>query len=405
MELFRDRDYFQDTQGDIYQVLGSLHFKEGIFALQKYKRVGENEINEMESRLAEQNNPLRGIKEHLFRIWIRKDSKEKFVRILPNYTSYSANDNIKESHYSKFCSIFKRQLIIVPRENISLHWSPTERLKDLFHKINSENFATKQSLDKLEREAIEVSLILHEYYAIPLNQIGITGSILWNSHHEQSDIDLMIYGHYNREKFYSSDQKITADSKGLRKYHKVEMYPLAQKLSIKSGMPIEDCFMNYYEKPYLFFFHQRKVSITFAPSLTELVRSPLYTPDSQFIDLGLCRMKAKIVSDEWGFDYPGLFEIEVESFFHLPANISLQKQDVTRLMIYEHEFVGYYQKGDEVEIQGLLQHARGVSQYRNPQNLMDTYQILVGGVETFGNEYVKKHSRVPEDELDEKKKN
>jgi len=34
-EIFQDRDYLQDVKGDIYQVIGSIHTKEGIFALQK----------------------------------------------------------------------------------------------------------------------------------------------------------------------------------------------------------------------------------------------------------------------------------------------------------------------------------------------------------------------------------
>jgi len=62
--------------------------------------------------------------------------------------------------------------------------------------------------------------------------------------------------------------------------------------------------------------------------------------------------------------------------------------NITRLIVYEHELVGYYKKGDIVEIRGLLQEGINVPNF-NDLKPVKTYQILVGGQETFGNEYIR----------------
>jgi hypothetical protein len=62
---------------------------------------------------------------------------------------------------------------------------------------------------------------------------------------------------------------------------------------------------------------------------------------------------------------------------------------ITRLMIFEHENIGFYSNGDIIEISGMLQECHQVPNFKTLE-LEDTYQILVGTVELYGKEYVKR---------------
>ena len=240
-EFFQDRDYIQDVKGDIYQVIGSIHTKEGIFALHKYKKVSPEESKKTHQKLIPSDDPISKVKNHKFRYWKQKDSNDLFIRILPNYSSKSAGVNIEQNEYKSFSNIFQMQMIIIPRGQIFNHWKPQQRFKELLSGFVSKNFSEIQKLDNLEREVVEVGITLENFFNIGISQIGITGSILWNAHHEKSDIDIMIYG-TEFSKIVNSTKNLSSESKGLRRFKKIEILPLAEKISIKTGLPMEECF-------------------------------------------------------------------------------------------------------------------------------------------------------------------
>jgi len=337
-EIFQDRDYLQDVKGDIYQVIGSIHTKEGIFALHKYKKVSPEETQNTHEKFIPSDDPISKVKNHEFRYWKQKESNDLFIRILPNYSSKSASANIEQNAYRSFSSIFQIPMIIIPRNKIVKHWKPQQRFKELISRFASKEFSEKQKLDKLERETIEVGITLESFFNINISKIGITGSILWNAHHENSDIDIMIYG-TEFTKIVYNNKKLSAESKGLRRFKKIEILPLAEKMAIKTGLPMEECFEYIYRKNYLFFFNNRKVSITFAPNLQELLRYPLFSPETSFKSLKNVTIQAKIESCEYGYYYPSLYKI---SCIKIKDEKNYSPLDISRLIVYEHELVGYY---------------------------------------------------------------
>lgn len=383
-EIFQDRDYIQDVNGDIYQVIGSIHIKEGIFALEKYRKVSPEKTQNNHQKFIPSDDPISKVKNHEFRYWKQKGSNDLFIRIIPNYSSKSASANIKQNAYKSFSTIFQIPMIIMPRNKMVKHWKPQQRFKELLSRFASKNFSEIQKLDNLEREAIEVGITLESFFNIDISKIGITGSILWNAHHENSDIDIMIYG-TEFTKIVNSNKELSAEGKRLRRFKKIEIFPLAEKMAIKTGLPMEECFEYIYRKNYLFFFNNRKISITFAPNLQELLRYPLFSPETIFKSIKNITIQAKIESSEYGYYYPSLYKISCKN---INEEINFDSIDITRLMVYEHELVGYYKNGDDVEIRGLLQECNNVPNF-NDLKPISTLQILVGGNETFGNEYIR----------------
>ena len=84
----------------------------------------------------------------------------------------------------------------------------------------------------------------------------------------------------------------------------------------------------------------------------------------------------------------GLYSRTSLFFFTFKGKEIVQKSTISRLMVYEHELVGYFTSGDTVEIRGLLQQASKVPSFYET-SLIDTHQIFLGGQETFGNEYIR----------------
>ncbi|UYP47087.1 hypothetical protein NEF87_003372 [Candidatus Lokiarchaeum ossiferum] len=382
---FRDRDYIQDKQGGIYQVIGSIHPQNKVIALQKYQRISPKDDPEIHKRLIPVNDPISKVRNHDLMYWKQKTTAEEFIRVLPNYSSKSAEANIKSHSFKNFNSVFQMELIEVPYEQILHHWHPQQRFKDLLLIIEKGSLQEKQNLDRLERETVEVGLNLNELFGIDLDHIGVTGSILWESHHNKSDIDIMIYGIGATKKIVEASLNISSHKRGLRRYKTTEILPLAEKMALKTGRDMEECFEYIYRKNYLFFFNQRKVSITFAPTFSELIHYPFYYSDTIFSSLTPIRIKAKIKNNRWGYYYPSLFEIECIEI--MEKKFEIYREEITRLMVYEHELVGHFRTGDFVEIRGLLQKATNVPSFKEI-GAIDTFQIFLGGQETFGNEYI-----------------
>ena len=83
-------------------------------------------------------------------------------------------------------------------------------------------------------------------------------------------------------------------------------------------------------------------------------------------------------------------EIQVQDL-----NKQINPTQICRAVIYEHENVGYFKRGNRLEIRGLIQKIKMPSTdtvikskgWSNPED--DLFQIIVGTFENYGDEYVK----------------
>lgn len=356
--IFQDRDYFQDIKGDIYQVWGSLHLPDAVYALHKYLKISENQKNNNSNEL----------------IWIQKSTNLRFQRIITSYTKENVAKNIEENSYKQFSPVFQTQIIIVPKSEIIQLWKPIDRFKTLMQQFSSGIFDTRQKLDHLERLAIEVGTIIIDECRIEENKVGITGSILWESHHGKSDIDFMIYGIPASNKVLQWLKALPTDGNNLRKGNNLELFQLAESLSIKHGSTPEDWFTLLYKKPYLFYYQNTKITINFAPISSELPSMPHYDSTAQFILIEPIELKATIISSRWGLYNPHLYLIRVEECNNLTKLIIGMK---IRLLIIDQDFNGYFQPDTKIFIKGTLQKALHVLDETTMQ-YQDTFQVTIG---------------------------
>jgi predicted nucleotidyltransferase len=172
----RDGDIVVTKDKFIFYVFGYEHPKKRVFSFLKY--IPSN----MKSHF-----PIRFLKRH----WTLGD-----VELLRPAKLYTAR-NFKKfletfrkhlSHYVYFCPFRGKEVVSVPLELIERVYVPSESLKTL---------VGKKRKDSLQRVAVELTSLLSNESAVPLENFGIHGSVALDMHTMESDIDLVVYGSHN----------------------------------------------------------------------------------------------------------------------------------------------------------------------------------------------------------------
>jgi predicted nucleotidyltransferase len=161
MRLFRDRDYVETVEGLFFTVVGNVHPPGRVIAYLKYVPSPDGK-------------------------WGRE---RRFRRALPYYTVPMLLDTIsylKQNHpqYVAFFEELGIEMSAVPLSMVSRHYRPEERLQEM----------ARGPRDELEDAALELAEAIADEAGIPIDDLGVTGSILVKIHQPFSDIDLVVYG-------------------------------------------------------------------------------------------------------------------------------------------------------------------------------------------------------------------
>jgi predicted nucleotidyltransferase len=103
---------------------------------------------------------------------------------------------------------------------------------------------------------------------------------------------------------------------------------------------------------------------------------------------------AEVTDDRWVHCYPGVAGIRCSacrsSLEGAASNGPLPGPDsVTHLVVFEKECAGYYQRGDLIEVRGVLQRASNVPVSPGGECIGTRHQVLVGTIAGKGREYVR----------------
>ncbi|MHA1110607.1 MAG: hypothetical protein ACTSRE_05860 [Promethearchaeota archaeon] len=370
-----DRDYFFDKDDNIYQVIGYFHPTKSIYCLEKYSKIEESRSNSI----------------HF--IWNSQLTNQSYKRNIVTYSSRDATSNIKKNNYRMVSNLYGVDFIHFPRKEIKEYLDPRNKLKKLRDQVQK----LFLSLSDQERYAIEISHIFERELGIDSKNLGITGSILWEGVHANSDIDFIIYGMRSMRRFFLGINKLLQASDKFRLPSLIEQIKWAGKFSQKSGLSVDDCTVFIANKKFLLYFSKFYLSIAFNPTTEEIQQNTLATSETKFKSiprLTSVTIRATVKEDEWAYFYPGVIYLKNVKVVS-PANKVPDFPPICRVVVFEHENIGYYEKGSEIEIQGLVQTIQNP-----PQDVLtstfssygttDTYaQIIVGTFENYGFEYVK----------------
>lgn len=165
MRAIKDRDYIETKDHWIFCILGDLHPHDRVIAYLKY---------------IPGNGP-----------WSR--GSIRFSRIMRKYTVdelLSTIEFLKSNNpeYVFFDWTVGEWMSCVPSDKILKHYCCNRRLQEIME---------LDSIDKLECKARSLVESIIDASGIDRSYMGISGSILLGIHHDESDIDLIVYGREN----------------------------------------------------------------------------------------------------------------------------------------------------------------------------------------------------------------
>lgn len=327
----KDRDFLETAEGMFFCVTGYLHPPDKITAYLKYSPAPKGK-------------------------W--KKGTTPFKRELPYYHVFSVSKTIqylkeKYPQYVHLCPVRQIEMSMVPKECIRKYYNPENRLTEL---VNSPQ-------DNLEKKVAAFTKDILKEVSIPLECLGITGSILIGLHNPLfSDIDLIVYGKENSQTL----------KKCLKTLEHVKILEDEKKEEwIQHKMKIFNL-----DKPQAGLFAARKWNYGFY--------------QNTYFSVHPTRMDAEITEQYGDFQYTGMGAATVraeitdssESMF-LPAKYKIDLLDVIEggnvvideIVSYEGVYCDVFEEGEKIEARGRLEQFDG------------RYRLVLGTLEV-DNQYI-----------------
>lgn len=211
----------------------------------------------------------------------------------------------------------------VPVEQVSRHYRPRQRLAELM---------VSETLQGAERDCRDLCRLLVQH-GVDLQAVGVTGSLLPAFQHDDSDIDLVFYG---REVFQQGRNAIQA------LIEQGQCQPLSERDWVASyrrrncDLSLHEYIWHERRKFNKTVFNRRKVDLNLIVD-----KPPLSAP--AFGKAGAIKIRAKVIDDFLGFDYPAEWTVEHEL--------------AQTVLCFTATYTGQARKGEWIEVAGQLEVA------------------------------------------------
>jgi predicted nucleotidyltransferase len=263
-------------------------------------------------------------------------------------------------------SHFGTELMEPPREVVSKYFKPELRIGEILDE------GPKDSLEELVHRG---ATALHESLDIPLEDLGVAGSILWKGHEPgHSDVNMNVYGFENSWKLYNNYETVRERTQGssLR-----ELPDWEHAMSrVHSRVPIMDT-----EDLQSLFARRKALCLdSICIGITPILRPaeiPIEHGSESYVSLSTepITLTMDIKSTDYGIFHPAIYEGSSE-----PQD-SIGGEQVSRILVYDGAFGGLLRPEDRVEVTGTLQKV-----IRNDEIL---YQMMVGTKSGAGKEFIR----------------
>jgi predicted nucleotidyltransferase len=342
-ETVRDRDVIHDTNGRVYVTLGYIQPKDRILSFLKYIPHSEGK-------------------------W--QAHGQRYKRIFWGGGA-SATEGMKRAQEDYLIDDphFGTKLLEVPRSDVQKYFSPEIRVQEI---LDSE------SRDPLEASVASMAQTLHDTLGIPLERLGVTGSLVWKAHNPGfSDINMNIYGfetawHLQRE--YKTVAEQNAHMR-LREMHewKRTMSRVVERIPV---LPIE-AMQALFTRRMGLLCNERSIGVM--PILLS-GEAPITHGSESYTTITPSPVKVRmdITDDTYGLFIPALYEGESK-----PLEV-IDGEHISRIMVYEGSFRGLIKSGDRVEASGIIQRVTP----SDPNGIV-FHQIMVGSKVGAGREFIR----------------
>jgi predicted nucleotidyltransferase len=337
-ERVRDRDIFRDHQGRTFVTLGYIQPIVRVLSYLKY-------IPDENGKWQAQGTRYRRF------FWGSVDSTVEGMPLVPE-------------DYITFDTHFQTDLVEPPRTAIKDYFSPEQRLKEIL----------TDPQDEMEELVQRAAKALHDELRIPLENLGIAGSILWKAHNpEFSDINMNIYGFKESwvlQKNYSNLENKEAQTR-LRDLP--EWNRAIDRIRARISILDSDSLQTLFTRRNALCIGDRCIGIT-----------PILRPNEIPIEHGSetyttikedpVKITTTVESADYGIFHPAIYTI---------ASALLDNISISRIMIYDGAFGGLFKTDDKIEVSGTLQKVVRTSSGE------EFHQLMIGTKSGSGKEYVR----------------
>ncbi len=218
-----------------------------------------------------------------------------------------------------------KTVFIVPNQRVQKVFVPQTQLQQLLQKLDP---------NPLEQEAIEVVQLLSETANVSLTEFGLHGSLSTGMSTASSDIDIAIYGGNNFRKVRRTVFQLFKE----------------KKISYLNEIKSDEYRMNKCE------YKGRKFVFNAIRKLEEI---KIYYGEFRYTPVRHLHFYSDIVDNREGMFRPAIYQ--VAQYFPADEESRLTKTHrPSQIVSMVGEFRGIAQRGDEVEVQGMLEKVERV---------------------------------------------
>jgi len=330
----RDGDAFLTKDNFVFYTFGYEHPPNRVFAFLKY----------VPSKL-KPHFPL----EFLSRHW--KLGKNELTRPKQLYTASNFQKLLETFRrdfpdYVYFCPLRQKLLVAPLRSLIKRVYEPNQCLQKLL---------MKKRKDKLEAMTVELAKLLSTASGVPLEDLGVHGSIALNMHSSKSDVDLVVYGARNFRKVEKAVAKLVGE--GRLKYHCSHRLDRFRKHRLK---------------------FEGKNFVYTAVRKPEEVTSKY--GDHRYLQVKPIAFRCTVIDDSQAMFRPAIYRITNYRPLN-PASEIPQNQKPSTVVSMVGLYRNVARKGEKIEVSGFLE------QVEDTNSGKIHFQVVVGSG-TFEDEYI-----------------
>jgi hypothetical protein len=199
----REGDFIELDDGSIFEIKGLSHPLQGVIAYPRY----------MPDKRGERSKEGR----RYYKLHTLAEKEEFLKSRFPEYYTFNP--------------CYQRMLPIVPWSRVRKHYTPQHAVTELLAAHN---------LAGLRLKALQFVRYVADIAEIPLERLGISGSIMLGLEDEGSDIDLIVYGLREAQKVKAVILKAMAEEKFIRRLTEKHLKDLYLSRSKDTQMSYED---------------------------------------------------------------------------------------------------------------------------------------------------------------------
>lgn len=340
--VLRDRDIFQDYEGRVFVTLGYIQPEDRVLSFLKYTKHPEGKWRSGGLRYT-----------RVF--WGGVESVVDGLSLLP-------------SQYIAFDSHFRTELVEPPRSMLSKYYRPETRLRGIIE---------NGPADGLEAYVERAGIALNRTLGIPLEKLGVAGSILWGAHNpDYSDVNMNIYGLQDSHRLLKAYDQLAISHDDIRLREPSDWRRAMERVRSRIPVLTQVDLERLFKRRKAICIENRCIGIT-----------PVLLPEEAPIRHGTERyeatlnesvlVRATVTDSTYGQFTPSLYEVDSE-----PTSI-LGGDRIERVLVYDGAFSGLFDEGDHVEISGVPQTVLSQA------GQVTCNQIMVGTKTGSGKEYIR----------------